>query len=70
MHSGPTHSGPAAEHWEIGINEDDHLAAKLRTLNLQPEQIRHAAISHLHYDHSGGIGVLKPDLRPWPRGYR
>jgi len=40
------------------MNEDDHLAAKPRTLNLQPEQIRHAAISHLHYGHSGGVGEL------------
>jgi len=54
----PERLGPAAEYWEIDMSEGDHLAGKLRTLGLEPEQIKHAAISHLHYDHSGGVGEL------------
>jgi N-acyl homoserine lactone hydrolase len=56
--SNPERLGPAAAYWEITMEEDDHLAAQLATMGLEPGQIRHAAISHLHYDHSGGVGEL------------
>jgi len=54
----PGRLGPAAEYWEVTMSQDDHLEARLATLGLHPEQIRHAAVSHLHYDHSGGVGEL------------
>lgn len=38
------------------------LVSALAQLNIKPEQITDLIISHLHFDHVGGIGVIKDDL--------
>ncbi len=54
----PERLGAAAEYWQIRMEAEDHLEAKLRTIGLELGQIQHVALSHLHYDHSGGLDLL------------
>ena len=54
----PERLGPAAEFWQIKMGKDDHLTAKLASLGLDAAEIEHVALSHLHYDHSGGVALL------------
>jgi N-acyl homoserine lactone hydrolase len=54
----PRRLGAAAEYWQIEMQQDDHVAAKLQTLGVEPGQVDHVALSHLHYDHSGGVALF------------
>lgn len=51
--------GPAASAYEVHLTADDHLAAKLASVNLAPTDIGHVALSHLHYDHCGGLEFVQ-----------
>jgi N-acyl homoserine lactone hydrolase len=37
---------------------EDNLTARLAALNLKPADIQHVILSHLHYDHTGGLRAL------------
>jgi glyoxylase-like metal-dependent hydrolase (beta-lactamase superfamily II) len=47
----------------FGVQEKDHrLLAELATRGIRPERIDFVVISHLHFDHAGGL------LSPWKDG--
>lgn len=50
--------GAEAENWEIVMDPEDNMVARLKTLGLAPSDVTHAVHSHLHYDHCGGIEFL------------
>jgi N-acyl homoserine lactone hydrolase len=54
-HLNPT--PPEGASWTWGLPGDPVLAA-LESVGLSPQDIALAAVSHLHLDHSGGIGPL------------
>lgn len=47
----------ASEEQPYGVSEDPLLTA-LGSVGLKPEDLALAAVSHLHCDHSGGLGLL------------
>lgn len=40
------------------ISPDDSLAHRLKAMSIEPSDIRKAVISHLHFDHVGGIADI------------
>jgi len=58
------HLGPEADNWGIEAKPADDARAKLATLGVAPEDISHVIMSHLHYDHSGGITSF-PGAQIW-----
>jgi glyoxylase-like metal-dependent hydrolase (beta-lactamase superfamily II) len=54
--SDPTgHLGPEAGSWGIDVTPEDDARAKLAAIDVVPEEISHIIVSHLHYDHAGGL---------------
>jgi glyoxylase-like metal-dependent hydrolase (beta-lactamase superfamily II) len=51
--------GPAADAFEVLMSAEDLIEHKLAAVGLSVMDITHVAHSHLHYDHCGGIEVLK-----------
>jgi len=47
--------GAAADTFELMMRSGDDVVSKLATLGLAPGDIQHVILSHLHYDHAGGI---------------
>jgi len=56
--------GPEADNWGIAVGPADDARAKLAVLGIAPGDIRHVVVSHLHYDHSGGIQSF-PNAQIW-----
>jgi len=60
---------------ERGIYKVDRrggLVARLREIGLEPEDVSHVVLTHLHFDHLGGVVVRDPSghLRPaFPRAH-
>jgi N-acyl homoserine lactone hydrolase len=46
----PAPGGP-----QILLGPDQHVSARIRSLGLEPADIGHVALSHLHIDHAGGL---------------
>ena len=52
----PDHAwGPRAKLIKPEINAEDDIRARLGQLNLKPSDIRLVIITHLHWDHTGGL---------------
>ena len=47
--------GGTAETYEIKVGPDDDLASQLRRNGWDPASVQHVVLSHLHYDHAGGM---------------
>lgn len=43
----------------IEVGEDDDVVSRLAALGLAPEEIDHVVVSHLHYDHAGGLSCFR-----------
>lgn len=44
--------------FQFHIGEDDSLARQLKAINVSPNSVQKAIISHLHFDHVGGIADI------------
>ena len=66
MHTDLTVDGPAREVVELffglGVEDDDMVAARLRAADVDPADIDLVILSHLHFDHVGGLAQI-PDAR-------
>ncbi len=47
--------GEAADAFEVTMEEGDDAVGQLKTGGFEPSDIDHVVLSHLHYDHAGGI---------------
>ncbi|RAI72496.1 hypothetical protein DOZ80_02850 [Pseudomonas fluorescens] len=56
--------GPNAESWGIDLKPEDDARVLLRKVGVQPEDIDHVVLSHLHYDHAGGMTSF-PNAKFW-----
>ena len=50
------HWGTLADHFEVHMTEDQHCAAQLSRLGVEPESVGHVVQTHLHIDHTGALG--------------
>jgi N-acyl homoserine lactone hydrolase len=50
--------GPAAASFDARIGPQDHIEARLATIGLTPRDIDLVVVSHLHFDHAGGLEWL------------
>ncbi len=50
------HWGRLADHFEPHMTEEQHCAAQLRRLGVEPESVGHVVQTHLHMDHTGALG--------------
>ncbi len=50
--------GSAADAFDIHMEPGDDLASQLLSLGIQVKDVPHVALSHLHYDHAGGLDTL------------
>ncbi len=55
IHDPAKRLGPAAEAFEVVMEEGDDVVSKLATIGVSPGDVEHVAHSHLHYDHAGGV---------------
>jgi glyoxylase-like metal-dependent hydrolase (beta-lactamase superfamily II) len=47
--------GDAADAFEVTMQEGDDVVSQLARAGVSPPDVGHVALSHLHYDHAGGI---------------
>lgn len=47
--------GEAADAFEVTMEEGDDAVGQLKTAGFEPGDVHHVVLSHLHYDHAGGI---------------
>jgi N-acyl homoserine lactone hydrolase len=50
------HWGALADAFEVHMSEQQHCAAQLQQLGIQPDSIRHIIQTHMHIDHTGALG--------------
>jgi len=50
------HWGKLADAFEVHMTEQQHCAAQLQQLGIQPDSIRHIIQTHMHIDHTGALG--------------
>lgn len=66
MHTDLAVAGPAREVVELffglGVGEDDMVANRLREADVDPAAVDLVILSHLHFDHAGGLAQL-PNAR-------
>ncbi|MEZ5246013.1 MAG: N-acyl homoserine lactonase family protein [Acidimicrobiales bacterium] len=66
MHTDLTTPGPAREVVELffglGVGAHDMVASRLRERDVDPDDINIVILSHLHFDHAGGLAQL-PNAR-------
>lgn len=46
------------------VERDGGLAARLREIGLDLEEVTHVILTHLHFDHAGGV-IVRSDAGPW-----
>jgi glyoxylase-like metal-dependent hydrolase (beta-lactamase superfamily II) len=51
-------TAPAFDGAKIIVREGEDLLSRLASIGLAPEDVEHVALSHLHLDHAGGVGLL------------
>jgi N-acyl homoserine lactone hydrolase len=54
----PQALGRLARFFEPHVAPEDHLEARLAALGLQPSEITDVVLTHLHFDHAGGLRLL------------
>jgi N-acyl homoserine lactone hydrolase len=47
--------GDAADYFEVVMEAGDDVVSQVKGIGLEPEDIGHVVLSHLHYDHAGGM---------------
>jgi len=47
--------GDAADAFEVTMQEGDDVVSQLARAGFSPDDVDHIVLSHLHYDHAGGI---------------
>ncbi len=47
--------GDAADAFEVTMTESDDVVSQIKSAGFEPKDIDHVVLSHLHYDHAGGI---------------
>ncbi|MFC1485392.1 N-acyl homoserine lactonase family protein [bacterium] len=52
------HWGAAVEAYLPVMREDEYVVNQLKTIGINPEDIRYVVLSHLHLDHAGGVGAF------------
>lgn len=50
------HWGALADQFEVRMSEEQHCAAQLRRLGVDPDSVSHIVQTHLHIDHTGALG--------------
>jgi N-acyl homoserine lactone hydrolase len=50
--------GAAADAFEVVMHEGDDVVSQLAAIGVGPADVDHVVLSHLHYDHAGGIELL------------
>jgi glyoxylase-like metal-dependent hydrolase (beta-lactamase superfamily II) len=50
--------GDQAEMSELLVGPDDDVAQQLTAVGIIPEQVAHVVLTHMHYDHCGGLRLL------------
>jgi N-acyl homoserine lactone hydrolase len=50
--------GDQAEMSELLVGPDDDVARQLTAIGIIPEQVAHVVLTHMHYDHCGGLPLL------------
>ena len=50
------HWGALADRFEVRMSEEQHCAAQLRRLGVEPGSVSHVVQTHLHIDHTGALG--------------
>jgi glyoxylase-like metal-dependent hydrolase (beta-lactamase superfamily II) len=48
--------GPLADEWDVRMSKQQHSAAQLQRLGVEPDSIRYVVQTHLHIDHTGALG--------------
>ena len=48
--------------FDVGLTEDELVDARLRAAELDPADVGTVVLSHLHFDHTGGLALV-PDAR-------
>jgi N-acyl homoserine lactone hydrolase len=56
--------GPAASSWQISFQPGDEAASQLASAGFKPGNVTDVLMSHLHYDHAGGMCQF-PKSRFW-----
>ncbi|OHV19439.1 N-acyl homoserine lactonase family protein [Rhizobium sp. RMa-01] len=56
--------GPEAENWGIEVHPSDDAREKLKSIGIWPTDVEHVVLSHLHYDHAGGMTSF-PNAQYW-----
>lgn len=54
--------GDDADKWQISVSEHELADRLLATIGVRASAVTHVVLSHLHYDHAGGLCVF-PDAR-------
>jgi glyoxylase-like metal-dependent hydrolase (beta-lactamase superfamily II) len=59
---------------DASLTPDETLAAHLERLEIDPAQVRYVVVSHLHFDHAGGLSqlpnaTLVVQKREWEAGF-
>lgn len=50
--------GSAADTFEIRMGPGDNVGSCLTSFGIDPRDVAHVVLSHLHYDHAGGMALL------------
>ena len=50
------HWGALADRFEVRMSEEQHCAAQLGRLGVEPASVSHVVQTHLHIDHTGALG--------------
>lgn len=56
--------GPLAEHIHLEFTPEQRLDRQIRALGYEVEDVRHVVLSHLHFDHAGGMSTF-PQAQFW-----
>ncbi len=48
--------GKLADTWEVHMSPEQHCAAQVRQLGVEPVAVRYVVQTHLHIDHTGALG--------------
>lgn len=59
---------------DVSLTPEETLTANLQRLDIDPARVRYAALSHLHFDHAGGLRELPNatvvvQRREWEAGF-
>ncbi len=57
-HNARARLGAQADFSDIVMADGDDVVGKIRAVGIGPEDVRHVILTHLHFDHAGGLGLL------------